>query len=315
MTVGKRAWVLTYAAGLLVLLSLTTFLRGWITTRRGAGSRADTVVVIDGREYGVPTFEASLGRPAEFYSAPQARVEIERFASTILLDREVERRSRELGMELSRSEVLTMLVKEAGGTPQVTAAQVEQFYRDHLGDFVHPPRVRLAYFRVQANGDLKDPAAQAQSLYLRAQMNLRSRDFDSLLQRPGTGIPAGKIGTVSCTVNDLTDLPSVVVERACALREGQLAAPLETQAGWFVIRKLGSENSDNVTLDAAKARIRNRLTLESEAHAREQALQTLKAHASVAIPPGVIERLVMQPPVAPLQSNGPPGVPGRWEEL
>ena len=167
----------------------------------------------------------------------------EEYARLLIMAEEARRRGIDQLPELqtmlkfSTLQVLaTRLVREISAKPaQVSAADVEVYFRDHLADYQEVSLSRI-FVPAKPNDTIQsstEAVARAEVLHKRA---VNGEDFAALQReitgepRPGEAAPKIRIGPVPCL-----SLPEVL-RSVCDLEQGEISAVHADTSGYFICR-------------------------------------------------------------------------------
>jgi peptidyl-prolyl cis-trans isomerase D len=157
-----------------------------------------------------------------------------------------------------------------GGTPQVTDAEVQQYYSQHQSDYHVDDQVKVRHIliKVDPNADAKaDAAAKAKAEDVLKQLH-SGGNFAELAKKysddPGSKDQGGELGFIKHGVT----VPEFD-KAAFALQPGQLSGLVRTKFGYHIIQTEEKDTAHTRPLDEVKQTIVSVLTRQKEAQAQE----------------------------------------------
>lgn len=279
--------VVRNVASVLFLVAATAAVVVFLVDRREKFA-PDTLLVVDGKQYGRTEFELFRGRKTTFANLASAERALKRFADHLVLERAGQ-------LELA--------------SVTIDAAAVDSYYRSHRDEFIRSPRVRLAWFAVPRSGDEREARRAIESLHIRAQLDLEPEDFARLLAAPGGAAQGREIGPLDCSSPAQPPVVPEVLQAGCALADGGLSEPIETEAAYYVVRRTATYPGRYRSLADARPRIHARLAQKLRAEVRAETLAELRANADIQILAEAIAELVDSPKAPRTPSDRPPRAP------
>lgn len=158
-----------------------------------------------------------------------------------------------------------------GGAPQITEAQIDQYYQQHQKDFQVPDQVQVRHILIQVapNADAAADAAAKQKAEDVLKQLRAGGNFADLAKKysddPGSKDKGGDLGWIQHGVT----VPAFE-NVAFALQPGQLSGVVKTQFGYHIIQVEQKQQAHLKPLDEVKGQILATLTQQAEA-AREAA--------------------------------------------
>ena len=161
--------------------------------------------------------------------------------------------------------------QEPGGTPQVSDAEIQQYYNQHVADYKvdEQAKVRHILIKVDKGADAKaDAAAKAKAEDILKQLKAGG-NFAELAKKnsddPGSKDTGGELGFMKrgATVPEFD-------QASFTLPIGQLSDPIKTQFGYHILQVEERQNAHTRPLDEVKPTIVAVLTRQKES-AQEQA--------------------------------------------
>jgi peptidyl-prolyl cis-trans isomerase D len=165
------------------------------------------------------------------------------------------------------------------GTPQVTDAEIQQYYTQHLKDYQLEDQVKVRHILVKADGtDPKaDVAAKAKAQSILDQLH-HGGDFAELAKKnsddPGSKEQGGELGFLKrgATVPEFD-------QAAFSLQPGQTSGLVRSKYGYHIIQVEERQTAHTRPLDEVKATIRTTLTRQKEGERQQAFAQQLAAEA------------------------------------
>ena len=168
-----------------------------------------------------------------------------------------------------------------GGTPQVTDAQAQQYYNQHLKDYSVPDQVRVRHILISVpkGADAKtDAAAKAKAEDILKQLH-GGADFATLAKKdsddPGSKPMGGELGFLQHGVT----VPEFD-KAAFALSPGQISEPVKTQFGYHIIQTEEKQTAHTKPFNDVKTTIVATLTRDKESQAAQNFAQALATETS-----------------------------------
>jgi len=167
-----------------------------------------------------------------------------------------------------------------GGAPQVTDAEVQQYYTQHQKDYQVDDQVKVKHIliKVDPNADAKtDAAAKQKALDILKQLH-NGGNFADLAKKnsddPGSKDQGGELGFIKHGVT----VPEFD-KAAFALQPGQLSDLVRTKYGYHIIQAEEKDTAHTRSLDEVKPTIVSVLTRQKEAQAQQAFAQQLANEA------------------------------------
>ncbi len=167
-----------------------------------------------------------------------------------------------------------------GGTPQISDAQAQQYYSQHLKDYQVPEqaRVRHILISVPRGADAKaDAAAKAKAEGILKQLR-GGADFAELAKKnsddPGSKAQGGELGFLQHGVT-VPEFDKV----SFAQNPGQISEPVKTQFGYHIIQTEEKQTAHTKPFEEVKGSILATLIRDKEAQAAQSFAQSLAAEA------------------------------------
>ena len=144
--------------------------------------------------------------------------------------------------------VRQLLAAEVLSTVEVSEAEVEQYYREHPGEFAAPETVTIRQILVPTSNEARD---------VRRRLGRDGKSFAVLAQTMSRAPEASAGGLMGTFARG--QLPSELEQVAFALGPGQTSDVVQTPLGYHVLRLDSREAPRQASLEESRAEIRTRL--------------------------------------------------------
>lgn len=167
-----------------------------------------------------------------------------------------------------------------GGAPQVTDAEVQQYYNQHQSDYHVDDQVKVRHIliKVDPNADAKTDAAAKQKAEDILKQLRNGGNFADLAKKysndPGSKDQGGELGFIKHGVT----VPEFD-KAAFALQPGQISDLVKTKFGYHIIQTEEKQTAHTRPLDEVKQTIVALLTRQKEAQAQQAFAQQVAAEA------------------------------------
>jgi len=167
-----------------------------------------------------------------------------------------------------------------GGAPQVTDAEVQQYYNQHLSDYKVDDQVKVRHIliKVDPNADAKADAAAKQKAEDILKQLRSGGNFEELAKKysddPGSKDQGGELGFIKHGVT----VPEFE-KAAFALQPGQISDLVRTKFGYHIIQTEEKQAAHTRPLDEVKPTIVSVLTRQKEGQAQQAFAQQLANEA------------------------------------
>jgi peptidyl-prolyl cis-trans isomerase D len=165
------------------------------------------------------------------------------------------------------------------GTPQVTDAEIQQYYTQHQKDYQVDDQVKVRHILIKVDGNdpKADAAAKAKAQGILDQLH-KGGDFADLAKKnsddPGSKDQGGELGFLKrgATVPEFD-------QAAFSLQPGQLSGLVRSKYGYHIIQVEEKQTAHTRPLDEVKASILATLTRQKEGQQEQAFAQQLAAEA------------------------------------
>ena len=167
-----------------------------------------------------------------------------------------------------------------GGAPQVTDAEVQQYYNQHQSDYKVDDQVKVRHIliKVDPNADAKTDAAAKQKAEDILKQLHNGGNFAELAKKysddPGSKDTGGELGFIKHGVT----VPEFD-KAAFALQPGQTSDLVKTKFGYHIIQSEEKETAHTRPLDEVKPTIVSVMTRQKESQAQQAFAQQLANEA------------------------------------
>ena len=168
----------------------------------------------------------------------------------------------------------------AGGAPQVTAAEIQQYYSQHKKEFETPDQVRVRHILIKtapgADGAANTAAQQKAEAILKEIK--AGANFSELAKKssddPGSKAQGGELGFLKrgATVPEFDKV-------AFTLNPGQTSGLVKTQFGYHILQVEEKQTAHTRTLDEVRPVIEASLTRQKEVQQQQNFAQQLAVEA------------------------------------
>ncbi len=288
----RRGWYLGSAAvvGIALVAAVAGYrqLPGLVDLR---GFAPEVLVSVNGESYTRAQLAAYLGHEPRFTSTDHARVMLNEFVGSILIEQTAAQLTGR-GEGPTTRQVYDHLLERFGQAGTITNDEIEQYYERERDVYVHPRKVRLAYFFGPRRGARESEWRQVRSLRVWAQLDKNPVASARLLAQSSSEVVSGEIGPVPCDGKAHGPLPAGVVEVGCTQRLEALSEAIETAEGLFLLRVTAVLPARHRPLARVRSRIRQTLEARARNEAQERAVRRLREASDVVIADDNLARLV-----------------------
>jgi peptidyl-prolyl cis-trans isomerase C len=283
------------------------------------------VAVIDGTPITVAELQDRINKQSPYVRARYTSLEQRKeFLDTIIrfevLAKEATRRGYDEDPEVVRTMKQVMIQRllkeefENRVKPEdISDDELRQYYQSHESDYNKPEEVRVSAIIVKDRTKAQKAASEA-----RAPANQDTKAFRDLVEKYSEDEDTkARGGDLRFFAADATTLPAEVVKAAFTLRnQGEVAGPIQTSQGYYIIKQAGLRKEIKKSFDEVKRQIQNRLFRDKRNEAMETFVADLKKSSKIEIRDASLAKVKVdssQPsPVGPEGAHGLPGaMPGQ----
>jgi len=277
--------------------------------------KSQVVAKVDGVAITVGEFADRVNKQSPYIRARYTSVEkkkefLDNMVRFEVLAKEAQRRGFDKDPEVVHSlkqAMIQKLMKEefegataAAGVPE---PELKKFYDEHIEEYRKPEQVRISQIVTKDKKTADKVASQAKAKPQDAKLFRDLVGQHSIDEESKT-----RGGDVRYFGKDDAQIHKGVIEAAFALKNiGDVGSPVQTEAGFAVVKLTGRRKELNRTFDEVKKQIENRLYRERRTKGMEDFVTGLKAKAKVEI---FEEKLALVPVDATPPGPGAPGDPG-----
>src|SRR3954468_1293553 len=200
----------------------------------------------------------------------------------------------------------------------IPESELKGFYDAHIEDFVKPERARVYHILVAAT-DAKDKAqARKKAETMLKDITERTKKgevnaFQAVAMKESQDKTSAPMGGDLRFVSKDELTKSYSAELANAAFDlkgpGDVAGPIETPAGFEIVKMQVKTPSVNRSFDESKEGIRGRMARERRSKDYDDFIKKLREDGKVSIDDGELAKVVPSEPVAPSMSSVPHGMP------
>jgi peptidyl-prolyl cis-trans isomerase SurA len=215
--------------------------------------------------------------------------------------------------QTQRNSIITQQVirEQVGRKLQMTQAQLQQYYRDHLNDFTQPESERLSEILIPVGtggdeaADLAAAKAKADDLVAKLKAG---DDFANLAKANSAGSTAAQGGDLG-EFKRTGALAKQLEDATFALQSGQWTEPIRTRQGYVILKVTQHTAGGTQNLDAVRPQVEEAAFMGRMQPALRAYLAQLRGDAYIDIRPGYIDTAAVHNPVKPLYSAFTPPAP------
>jgi peptidyl-prolyl cis-trans isomerase SurA len=214
--------------------------------------------------------------------------------------------------QTQRNSIITQQVirEQVGRKLQMTQAQLQQFYRNHLNEFTQPESERLSeiLIPVTAGGDeaANLAAAKAKADDMAAKLKAGG-DFADLAKANSAGSTAAQGGDLGEFKRG--SLAKQLEDATFALQAGQSTEPIRTRQGYVILKVTQHTPGGTQSFDAVRPQVEEAAFMSRMQPALRTYLAQLRENAYIDIRPGYVDTAAVRNPVKPLYSAFTPPAP------
>jgi peptidyl-prolyl cis-trans isomerase C len=162
----------------------------------------------------------------------------------------------------------------------VTEAEMKKFYDEHSAEYNKPEEVRVSAIIVKDKATADKVAGLAKGP--QGQDNKGFRDL--VTQYSTDDVTKQRGGDLRYFAADTTEVPKDVVAASFKLEKtGDVAGPIKTDSGFYVIKQTGRRQALTKNFDEVKRQIQNRIYRDKRTKAMEDFVSGLKTKAKITV--------------------------------
>jgi peptidyl-prolyl cis-trans isomerase C len=248
------------------------------------------VAVIDGEKITVADFQKRINEQnpyvrARYTSLEQKKDFLDNWIRFEVMAREALKRGYDKDDEVVRTMKQVMIQKlmkeqfESLVKPEdITDNEMQQFYKLHTDEYNKPEEVRVSAVIVKSEDVANTVAKEA-----RAQPAQDNTAFRGLVEKYSEDAESKALfGDLRFFAADSAQIPPEVSKAAFKLQNtGDVAGPIKTSRGFFVIKQTGRRAAIAKTFEDVKRQIQNRIYRDRRTEAMNRFVENLKKEAKV----------------------------------
>jgi parvulin-like peptidyl-prolyl isomerase len=278
---------------------------------------AEPVAVIDGTNITVAEVQDRINKQSPYVRARYTSMEQKKeFLDTLVrfevLAKEARKRGYDADPEVVRTMKQVMIQKllkdefESKTKPEdIGDDEMKKYYDAHLSDYNKPEEVRVSAIIVKDKAKAEKAAAEAKQ-----PANADNKAFRDLVDKYSEDADSkSRGGDLRFFAADVKGIPPEVVKASFTLKNtGDVAGPIQTAGGYYVLKQTGLRKAIAKSFDDVKRQIQNRLFRDKRTEAMEAFVSQLKKDAKIEIKEDSLAKVKVdtsQP--APMGGPGGPG--------
>lgn len=275
---------------------------------------AEVIAEIDGEKITVGDFQERINKQSPYIRARYTSMERKKeFLDNLIrfevLAKEAKRRGMDQDPEVVRTMKQVMIQKlmkeefENRVKPEdVTEEEMKKFYEEHKAEYNKPEEVRVSAIVVKDKATADKAAAEA-----KGPTGADAKGFRDLVTKYSVDEESkSRGGDLRYFAADTTELPAEVVKAAFALQKtGDVAGPIKTDKGYYIIKQTGRRKALSKTFEEVKRQIQNRIFRDKRTKAMEDFVASLKAKAQIKL----YEEKLAKVQIDTTGTTGLPGAP------
>jgi parvulin-like peptidyl-prolyl isomerase len=184
---------------------------------------------------------------------------------------------------------------------------MKKYYDAHVSDYNKPEEVRVSAIIVKDKSKADKAATEA-----KAAANADNKAFRDLVDKYSEDADSkSRGGDLRFFAADNKAVPPEVVKAAMTLKnQGDVAGPIQTSGGYYVIKQTGLRKEIKKTFEEVKRQIQNRLFRDKRTEAMDSFVAELKKNAKIDVKPDALAKVKVdttQP--SPVTPEDPGAVP------
>ena len=183
-----------------------------------------------------------------------------------------------------------LMISQFAGKINVTDDDAKKYYSEHKSEFETPEQVRASHILIKPdtsdpNTDPNDAEIKAKEKAQRLLKQIKDGADFATLARANSACPSSTKGGDLNFFNRGQMVPAFD-KVAFELKVGQVSECVQTQFGYHIIKVTDRKEADIKAFEQAKDDIIKMLTQKKQSEAAEEYINSLKAKANIAYPPG-----------------------------
>ncbi len=274
---------------------------------------AEPLATIDGYVITVGEFQDRINKQSPYVRARYTSLEQKKdFLDNLIRFEVLAKEAKKRGMDQDPEVVRTMkqvmiqkLMKEEFETrvkpDDVPEAEMQQFYEEHKAEFNKPEEVRVTAIVLEDKETADKLAPEA-----KGPKGSDNKGFRELVTKHSTDEDSKQRGgDLRYFAADSKDVPPEVVKAAFALEKtGDVAGPIKTDKGFYIIKQTGRRKAIAKSFEEVKKQIQNRIYRDKRTKAMEDFVGNLKTAAKIET---FDDRLAKVRIDTTVPQSGPPG--------
>jgi peptidyl-prolyl cis-trans isomerase C len=209
--------------------------------------------------------------------------------------------------------------QDTEGAKNIPDAELQAYYDQHKDEYLKPARLRLSQILVKAP---KDAPAAARKVAAEKAKKALARVQDEEKKNPGAfAMIAREVSEDEVSKNmggdlglkskaELEVLSPRVAEAALRLADGQVSQVVETEQGYVVLKRMGSQEEINRPFDSVRTQIANKLYRERKTKEFDEYVKKLREDAKITVDDAELDKVVIAAgPTATGPGAGPQAQP------
>jgi peptidyl-prolyl cis-trans isomerase C len=253
---------------------------------------AEPLAVIDGYTITIGEFQERINKQSPYVRARYTSLEqkkdfLDNLVRFEVLAKEAKKRGLDQDAEVVRTMKQVMIQKlmkeefESRVKPEdVTDDEMKKFYEEHKAEYNKPEEVRVSAVIVKDKATADKVATEA-----KGPKGADNKGFRELVTQYSQDEESKKIGgDLRYFAADSKDVPPEVTKAAFELQKtGDVAGPIKTDKGFYIIKQTGRRKAIAKTFDEVKKQIQNRIFRDKRTKAMEDFVNNLKSQAKIEI--------------------------------
>ena len=250
------------------------------------------VAQIDDMKITIADFQERLNQQSPYIRARYTSLERKKeFLDNLIrfevLAKEAKRRGMDRDPEVVRTMKQVMIQKlmkdefETRVKPDdVTDDEMKKFFEEHKNEYNKPEEVRVSAIVVK-----EKPAAEKATAEAKGQKGTDNKGFRDLVTKYSQDEDSKQRGgDLRYFTADTAELPAEVVKASFALaKSGDVAGPIGTSKGFYVLKQTGRRQAMVKAFDEVKAQIKNRIYRDKRTKSMEDFVAGLKTAAKIVV--------------------------------